>query len=168
VRIAIKSLSQFVAFLRELAVLTAVGYWGFKTGSPGYQAGRRARHTGPVRRSLRCHRRPRRTPGPARPDRAILEICWFGGGVAALAAGAATLPAIVLSAAYLPTPHLWLTANTCASAGMQVASAGSPPRELISPITDITWKVGLMSTPFPSHHVVLVGQPDAEVVGGRR
>ena len=47
--------------------------------------------------------------------RAILDICWFGGGVTALAASAATLQAIALGAIYLANTailHLWLTTST--------------------------------------------------------
>lgn len=114
--IAIKSLSLFVAFLLELAVLAAAGYWGFKNGSnlaTKLLAGLGAPVLfGAVWGVFGAPHAPLALHGPGR---AILEICWFGGGVAALAAAAATLPAIVLAAAYLANTailHLWLTAST--------------------------------------------------------
>jgi hypothetical protein len=111
----IKSLSLLVAFLLELAVLADVGYWGFKTGTD--LATRLLAGIGtPVLfgAAWAVFGAPGAPVALHGPARAILEICWFGGGVAVLAASAATLPAIVLAAVYLANTailHLWLTTS---------------------------------------------------------
>ena len=110
---AIKSLGLLAAFLLELAVLAATGYWGFKTG-PDLPTRLLAGIGTPVlfAAAWAVFGAPGAPLALHGPGRAILEICWFGGGVAALAASAATLPAIALAAVYLADTailQLWLT-----------------------------------------------------------
>jgi hypothetical protein len=99
---AIMSFSLLVAFLLELAVLAAVGYWGFKAG-PNLVTKLLAGIGTPVLFAViwgifGSPGAPVALNGLAR---AIFEVCWFGAGVAALAASAAMLPAILLAAVYL-------------------------------------------------------------------
>ncbi|MBB5628822.1 YrdB family protein [Sphaerisporangium krabiense] len=88
-------------FVLELAVYLAVGYWGFTLGVAwpvGILVGLGAPVMFAVVWGLLGSPKAR---VPLRgPSRAVLEVLWFGGGVAAAAAAGLTTASLVFAAAF--------------------------------------------------------------------
>ncbi|MCD0484569.1 YrdB family protein [Streptacidiphilus sp. ASG 303] len=102
IRHAVEGVDAVLAFLVELAVYAAAGYWGF------------TRDGGLPKRLLLALGTPALlilawglfgAPTAAHPvhgpARALLELCWFGSGAAALWASRGRRPALLFAAAYL-------------------------------------------------------------------
>jgi Protein of unknown function (DUF2568) len=98
-----KSLNLALMFLLELAVYVSVAYWGF-TASDNWALRLLAAVGGVVVFAVvwSAFGSPKaRVPVHRGAGRVVLELVWFGGGFALLAAAGATVAALVLAVLFV-------------------------------------------------------------------